>query len=174
MRLSPPEYLVSSPSPSLPTVPSPVFFCVDCLRGGMNHFLLERSMRKGEKGIALSLSLADCDRRHGRPKVQCSLVGIESGWRRSSSTLDILLGFVTSISSRVQSFSFIRIITFSKSGCAEKCPYRREGGKASFHIGRPSEGRESRSAEQICEGHNMDRGRSVDFSLSEVPSSEWR
>ena len=88
--------------------------------------------------------------------------------------LDILLGFVASISSRVQSFSFIRIITFGKSGCAEKCPYRRgEGGKASFHIGRPSEGRESRSAEQICEGHNMDRGRSVDFSLSEVPSSEW-
>ena len=131
-------------------------------------------MRKGEKGIALlSLSLADCDRRHGRPKVQCSLVGIESGWSRSSSTLDILLGFVTSISSRVQSFSFIRIITFGKSGCAEKCPYRREGGKASFHIGRPSEGRESRSAEQICEGHNMDHRRSVDFSLSEVPSSKW-
>ena len=91
----------------------------------------------------------------------------------SEAPLDILLGFVTNISSRVQPIAFIRIITFSKSGCAEKCPCRREGGKASFHIGRPSEGRESRSAEEICEGHNMDRGRSVDFSLSEVPSSKW-
>ena len=45
VRLSPPEYLVSSPYS--------LVFCVDCLRGGMNHFLLERSMRKGEKGIAL-------------------------------------------------------------------------------------------------------------------------
>ena len=36
-------------------------------------------MRKGEKGIALSLSLADCDRRHGRPKVQCNPVDI-GGW----------------------------------------------------------------------------------------------
>ena len=42
----------------------------------MNHFLLERSMRKGEKGIALSL--ADCDRRHGRPRVQWKVVDIGS------------------------------------------------------------------------------------------------
>ena len=40
----------------------------------------------------------------------------------SEAPLDILLGFVTS---RVQPFSFIRIITFGKSGCAERAEKRR-------------------------------------------------
>ena len=124
----------------------PLLLCVDCLRGGMNHFLLERSMRKGEKRIALSL--ADCDRRHGRSLYSgvCLILGQSLG-RSIILHFDF---FIFSVLSH-QVFTFYGIV--GRLNCAEKCPYRREGGRASFHIGRARRGRklgsQSRSAEQI-------------------------
>ena len=113
----------------------PLHLCVDCLRGGMNHFLLERSMRKGEKRIALSL--ADCDRRHGRPMDSAVCLILVQCWRET------VLRYYT------LTFPYFQSVFFGPSGflsctvyglkCAKKCPWRRDRGRKSIVSHRKSE-----------------------------------